>query len=130
MGNARFWLVLGFVFALNGAGTAWAHHSINGQFDLAKTQTLTGVLIKFDKLNPHCYWHFAVKGDDGKIQTWDVESVAPAAMRRLGVKLKEDIKDGDTYTFSIAPSRKNDVYNGLMRSIVIKGHKVSFITGN
>ncbi len=104
---------------------ASAHHSINAQFDLSVRVTKEGVLTKFDNINPHTYWHFDVKGPDGKVSDWHIEGGAPKVFRDAGIRMKDDVKPGGTYKFEIAPSRLGN-NTGLLMSIEIKGQTFKF----
>lgn len=103
-----------------------AHHAVNSQFDVGKTVPMTGTLVKLDNINPHAYWHFAVKNAGGSVENWTIESLAPGALRRAGVMLKEDIRPGDTYSFTIAPPRQK-ANNGLMTSITVNGKTIPLV---
>lgn len=100
-------------------GVASAHHAVNSQFDVTKQVELKGVLTKFDNLNPHCYWFYDVTNAQGAIEHWAIESVAPNAWRRSGLKFKEDVIIGKTYTFFVAPGRDPTAKIGLMLGIQI-----------
>jgi hypothetical protein len=76
----------------------FAHHSFAAEFDGTKQITLTGVVTKVDWVNPHAYIYVDVKGDDGKVVNWGLESGAPNALYRAGWR-KDDLKVGDTVTF-------------------------------
>jgi hypothetical protein len=105
--------------ALAIAGPAFAHHSANAQYDVSKAVTVTGVLVQFDNINPHSRWMVVVKGPKGETKL-DLESISPAVLRRQGVKVKEDIVIGNTYTFTYAPPW-NGSNTGLLTEMVIKG---------
>ncbi len=74
-----------------------AHHSFAAEFDGNKKVTLTGVVTKVDWVNPHAYLYVDVKGDDGVVVNWAIESGAPNALYRQGWR-KDDLKVGDTVT--------------------------------
>ena len=59
--------------------------------------TITGVLTKVENVNPHSWWYVDVKGADGKVTPWKLESNSPSGLIRLGLKVKSDVKVGDTY---------------------------------
>ena len=103
---------------------ARAHHSANAEFDTQKQFTITGVLTKVDNVNPHSWWYVDVKGPDGKIQSWILESLAPRWLIRQGLKIKTDLKMGETYSFRISPALKEPnprTKLGFMRSITVNG---------
>jgi Family of unknown function (DUF6152) len=100
-----------------------AHHAVNAQFDLSRLVPLTGTLARLDNLNPHAYWRFDVKAANGSVQRWNLESLAPAGLRRAGIMLKQDIKVGQSYTMKIAPSR-NGTPSGLLLVINLKGKDI------
>jgi uncharacterized protein DUF6152 len=103
---------------------ARAHHSANAEFDTQKQFTITGVLTKLENVNPHSWWYVDVKGPDGKIQSWALESLAPRGLIRQGLKVKTDLKIGDTYSFRISPALKDQdpkLKLGFMRSITVNG---------
>ena len=54
-----------------------AHHSFAAEFDGSKQITLTGVVTKVDWVNPHAYIYVDVKGSDGTVVNWAIETGAP-----------------------------------------------------
>jgi hypothetical protein len=73
----------------------FGHHSFAAEFDGNKKVTLTGVVTKVDWVNPHAYLYVDVKGDDGVVVNWAIESGAPNVLYRQGWR-KDDLKVGDT----------------------------------
>ena len=106
-----------------GGGPAMAHHSANAQFDTAKEFTITGVLTKVENVNPHSWWYVDVKGADGKVTSWKLESLSPSGLIRQGLKVKTDMKIGETYSYRISPAWKDPEGSkmGFMRSITVNG---------
>lgn len=102
---------------------AVAHHSANAQFDTSKEFTITGTLTKVENVNPHSWWHVDVKGADGKVTSWRLESLGPAGLIRQGLRVKTDIKIGETFTFRISPAWKDpeDAKMGFMKAITFNG---------
>ena len=102
---------------------AGAHHSANAEFDTQKEFTISGVLTKLENVNPHSWWHVEVRGADGKVTLWKLESLSPAGLIRQGLKVKTDLKIGDVYTYRISPAWKDPDGEklGFMRSITVNG---------
>lgn len=63
-----------------------AHHSFAAEFDGTTVVTLRGVITKIERINPHGYIYIDVKSPDGSVTNWAVETGAPNALARLGVK--------------------------------------------
>jgi hypothetical protein len=97
-----------------------AHHSANAQFDTTQEFILTGVLTELRDINPHSIWQIDVKGEDGKVTAWKLEGVNPNALRRLGLSIKNDLKIGGTYSFTVAPSRDGSKY-AFLKAVTING---------
>jgi hypothetical protein len=84
------------------AGPVSAHHSVQAQFDIHKTFTVSGTVAKVEWINPHSYLTINVKDTDGKVQKWAFELGGPGALRRAGMS-REDrggLKPGDEVTAS------------------------------
>ena len=111
------------VAAILATTPALAHHSANAQFDTKQDVTLVGVVTKVENINPHSWWYVDVKGPDGKVTSWKLESLSPNGLIRQGLKVKSDIKLGDTYQFRIAPAWKDPegVKLGFMKAITVNG---------
>ncbi|PYR27734.1 MAG: hypothetical protein DMF92_15715 [Acidobacteria bacterium] len=108
------------------AAPAIAHHSANAQFDTYKEFILTGVLTKLEEMNPHSRWHVDVKADDGTVTSWELEGVSPNSLRRAGVRVKDDLKIGGTYSFTVAPS-KDGSHLAFLKAITIDGRLVQMV---
>jgi hypothetical protein len=102
---------------------AIAHHSVNAQFQAQVQFTITGVLTKVDAVNPHSWWHVTVQESDGTKTIWALESLNPTGLIRKGLKIKSQLKLGETYDFRISPARKDPEGSriGFMRSITVDG---------
>ena len=61
------------ILALALAGSISAHHSVQAQFDIHKTFTVSGTVAKVEWINPHSYITVNVKDADGKITRWGFE---------------------------------------------------------
>ena len=95
-----------------------AHHG-SAAYESGKTVMLKGTVKTWAYLNPHCLLTLAVKGDDGKVVQWIVETQAPGIMFPAGYR-KDSFKAGDDVTVVATPLK-----NGLP-----VGHIVSVVTAS
>jgi hypothetical protein len=89
-------IVLGLMAA---SAPIFAHHSFAAEFDGNKQVTLNGGVTKVDWVNPHAYIYVDVKGDDGAVVNWAIETGAPNVLYRQGWR-KDDLKTGDMVTLT------------------------------
>ena len=57
---------------------AFAHHSLNAEFQMGKPTELKGTLTKVEWDNPHVYWDVDVKDASGNVAHWSVEGLLRA----------------------------------------------------
>ena len=69
---------------LLGAAPAWAHHSLNAEYDTTKPVSLNGTLTSVDWRNPHAWIYLDVKTANGTVEKWQCELGSPNAMQRAG----------------------------------------------
>jgi len=91
-----------------------AHHSLSGQFDVAKTFELNGVVSRVDWVNPHTYIHVDVKQADGAMLTYKLESLPVAMMRKAGLSRQELLGDGTPVHFKAHPARNGTATLGYL----------------
>ena len=87
-------VVLAGVALLLLSGPVRAHHSMVAEFSQDKPITLRGTLTQMEWVNPHGWIYLDVKGTDGRVENWKVETGSPARMVKRGLK-KTDFKAGD-----------------------------------
>lgn len=95
-----------------------AHHSIQAQFDINKTLTISGTVARVEYINPHSYLTLNVKGADGEIEKWAFEMTGAGALRRAGLSRADrgGLKNGDEVTVTALASR-DDSNSGLAQRI-------------
>jgi hypothetical protein len=113
------------------AGPAFAHHSVQAQFDVHKTFTITGTVSKVEWINPHSYLTLNVTDADGKIQRWAFELAAPGVLRRAGMS-REDrggLKPGDEITVTGLASKDGSNTGWLQELKLSDGRVIKLVTG-
>ena len=63
-----------------------AHHSFAAEFDATKPITLKGSITKVERINPHGWIYIDVKETDGTVKNWAIETGAPTALARQGIR--------------------------------------------
>ena len=86
---------------------ASGHHSIQAQFDIYKTISVTGTVARMEFINPHSYLTINAKDADGKAIKWAFEMTGLAGLRRAGLSRADrgGLKPGDELTVIAMPSR-------------------------
>jgi len=79
------------VFAL--AGTLAAHHSLS-EFDTTTAVNAKGVIVLFDRVNPHSILFVDEESARGHIQRWAVDGPGALQLTRMGID-REALKVGD-----------------------------------
>src|ERR1700726_2019026 len=69
-----------------------AHHG-NAEFDVGKQITMKGTVTEWFWANPHCFLKYDVKGDNGLVEHWVVETSNPPDMINSGWS-KQSLKPG------------------------------------
>lgn len=86
-------LVAVFVGVQALAPAASAHHAFAPEFDIDKPVKLKGMITKIEWINPHGWIHLDVRGEDGSVTSWAVETGGPTELLRKGVR-KSDFPVG------------------------------------
>ena len=104
--------------------SVFAHHSFVAEFNLNKPITVRGTLTKMEWVNPHGWIHIDVKGPDGKVTSWKMETGSPLRMEKRGLK-KEDFKIGSDVIVSGYGSRDGSL-SGAGMTITFADREASF----
>ena len=109
------WSLVGALALVVALGsTAGAHHSAV-QYDFGKSATITGVVVKFQAINPHMRLTLRVTDEKGTREV-EIEGHSTNNMYRAGYR-DGLIKVGDKITVSVAPLR-NGTEGGYMVAAV------------
>ncbi len=120
--------VLAAVVTLVAGLPAWAHHSFPAEFDTRKPVKLAGTVTQMDWINPHAWIHLAVKGGDGKVTSWMVETGSPNVLLRRGFT-KKSLEAGTVIIVQgyLAKNGENKVNGGIL---TFKDGKKLFVGGS
>jgi hypothetical protein len=89
-----------------GAAPALAHHS-TARFDMTQTVAFEGVVTRVRWANPHVYFDIEQVTDTGETIAWEVETVGPSALQRLGWS-RDTLSEGDRVSLRGSPGRNGD----------------------
>jgi len=111
--------------ALAVSGPVSAHHSIQAQFDIKKTISISGTVTRMEFINPHSYLTINVKDADGKVQKWAFEMTGLAGLRRAGLSRADrgGLKPGDELTV-IALAARDGSNSGLAQELKMADGRV------
>ena len=84
------WIVIAL---LASAGSLVAHHSL-AQFDTSTPVRVKGIVVVFERINPHSIIFLDQKKEDGQTQRWAVDGPGITQLDRFGVP-KDMLKAGD-----------------------------------
>src|SRR5215510_1075618 len=76
------------------AVAAFSHHSFSAEYDATKPVTVTGVVKKVERQNPHIWFYVEVEEESGKVTTWGFPGGPPGMLARRGIT-KDVLKVGD-----------------------------------
>ena len=82
---------------------AFAHHG-NSAYDETARVPIKGVVTEFIWTNPHSQVYLDVKGKDGSIVHWAVETNSPGILTRAGWT-RRSVKPGDEVTIVLCPAK-------------------------
>ena len=74
-----------------------AHHSFASEYDVNKLVTVSGIVAKFEWINPHALLYVDGKDAEGKTGSWSFEMGAPGGLESRGWK-RTDLRNGDRIT--------------------------------
>ena len=107
---------------VHAAGGASAHHSIVGQFDVSRSVTLRGTVVKLDWINPHPYLRVEVR-DGERITTWALSTAPIAMLRKAGITRDAFAgTPGELVTVTVFPALNGKPFGWITRITYADGH--------
>ncbi|MGD0907926.1 MAG: DUF6152 family protein [Candidatus Acidiferrales bacterium] len=103
------------------AAPTLAHHGY-AAYDMQTTKTLKGTVTNFMMANPHSQIAVDVKGADGNVEHWVLESLGVRGMEELGFQF-DSLKAGDEVTITYNPA-KGGSHAGLFVNLTLPDGKV------
>ncbi|HLI86315.1 MAG TPA: DUF6152 family protein [Bryobacteraceae bacterium] len=109
------------------APIAIAHHG-NTAYNTTEPYTVTGTVVEFQFLNPHCIITLETKDDTGSVQKWQGELTSPNHLIRAGWNA-QSLKPGDKVTLTgwRAKSGANSLW---ITKTVVNGEELKTAAGN
>ena len=107
------------IIALAMSAPLFAHHGA-ASFDTTKKVVLKGTVKEWLYSNPHCLLTIDVKGEDGKVTEWIVETQAPAVTYPAGYR-KNSFKPGDQVTVKIEPVKSGEPAGRIIAVLTADG---------
>jgi hypothetical protein len=109
------------------AGIAAAHHGSTA-YNTSEPYTVTGTVVEFQFLNPHCIITLETKDDSGAVQKWQGELTSPNHLIRAGWNA-QSLKPGDKIMLTgwRAKSGSNSLW---ITKTVVNGEELKTAAGN
>jgi hypothetical protein len=108
-------------------GIAEAHHG-SAAYNTAEPYTVTGTVVEFQFLNPHCIITLEAKDDSGAVQKWQGELTSPNHLIRAGWSA-QSVKAGDQVTLT-GWRHKSGVNSLWITKTVVNGEELKTAVGN
>ena len=117
-------LIIGLAMALGLLVSVplFAHHG-NASFATDKTLILKGTVTRWIYASPHLLLMLDVKGDNGEIAHWVVESQSPTVMYPSGYR-KDSFKPGDEVTVTVSAAKNGKPIGRILEAITADGTKL------
>jgi hypothetical protein len=113
---------------LLGAAPVMAHHAFSSEFDINKPFKFRGILTKWEMINPHSWFHFDVKDENGTAVSWMIEGGSPNQLIKQGVT-KHTLVIG-TEILIEGYQAKDGTNKGVGRNLVLADGRRLFLGGD
>ena len=102
----RLLLLAAALGALPAVTPSFAHHS-TAMYNMGNPVTVTGVVKKFDWINPHAYIYLEVTDEKGNKVEWQIEMMSLNHLKSYGWS-HDTVKPGDTITCTGGAAKSGD----------------------
>ena len=85
---------------------------------------MKGTVTEWFWANPHCFLRYDVKGDNGQVEHWVVETSNPPDMINSGWS-KQSLKPGDPVTVTVEPVKNGRPVGHLLQVVLPDGKTLS-----
>lgn len=99
-----------------------AHHG-SASYALDKQVTLKGTVTRWLYASPHLLLMLDVKGDDGEVTHWVLESQSPTVMYPSGYR-KDSFKPGDEVTVTASQAKNGKPVGRIIEVTTANGTKL------
>jgi hypothetical protein len=104
-----------------------AHHRADAGYDTKHRVTLKGTVTEVEWRNPHVILHLDAKSGDGSVAMWDVQTLGPILLMRLGLN-QDSIKAGDAINMTVCVA-KDGTMKAVTRAIELPGRSAYIRVG-
>lgn len=104
-----------------------AHHGA-ASYATGKTVTLTGTVTKWLYASPHLLLMMDVKGENGEVQHWVLETQSPTVMYPSGYR-KDSFKPGDEVTVTATQAKNGQPIGRIIDATTAGGVKLGRAPG-
>ena len=108
-----------FAFLMVTAGLAFAHHG-NTSYSTTEPYTVSGTVVEFQFLNPHCIVVLETKDGSGATQKWQGEFSNPGVLSRRGWNAAS-LEAGEKLTITGHPAWKGVLAIHVTRIVSASG---------
>ena len=108
-------------------GAAFAHHSLDGEFNQQKPIKIKGTISRVDWINPHVYFTIDVKDAKGKVTQWQAETVPVGMMKAAGVTPQVLKSNGQEVEVAGFAARKGGNLMFGNKLTYADGHVITFV---
>ena len=100
----------------------FAHHGA-ASYATDKNVTLKGTVTRWIYASPHLLLMLDVKGENGEIAHWVVESQSPTVMYPSGYR-KDSFKPGDEVTVTVSAAKNGKPIGRILEAVTADGTKL------